>query len=228
VAARKNGKAKQAADDSKLSLNGKKAKLNESKKGKGKKGEEADKTEESEEMDEPVEKKPKTDSDDSKSTPTKKKRKAKRLTLVHKKAKKPETAKEDIEESPPAVESKSKQTSKKSRAEAQTVKLSPAIEKDLAKLLNDLVRNDNAWPFLVKVDEKDYPDYYEVIKEAIDFEAIKTKLKEKSYKTKEDFAYDVRLIFDNCEYYNEDDSEIGKAGHKLRAFFETKWLKLFD
>ena len=37
-----------------------------------------------------------------------------------------------------------------------------------------------------------------------------------------------RLIFDNCEFFNEDDSAIGKAGHKLRAFFETKWLKLFD
>ena len=48
------------------------------------------------------------------------------------------------------------------------------------------------------------------------------------YATKEEFAFDCRLIFDNCEYFNEDDSEIGQCGHKLRAYFETKWLKIFD
>ena len=48
------------------------------------------------------------------------------------------------------------------------------------------------------------------------------------YANKEEFASDCRLIFDNCEYFNEDDSQIGQAGHKLRAFFENKWLKLFD
>ena len=104
-------------------------------------------------------------------------------------------------------------------------------EKDLAMckmILNEMGKNDSAWPFLEKVDEKGYPDYYEVIKEPIDIESIKTKLKNRAYKTKEQFAYDCRLIFDNCEFFNEDESQIGQAGHKLRAYFETKWLKIFD
>ena len=95
-------------------------------------------------------------------------------------------------------------------------------------VINEMCKNDNAWPFMEKVDEQSYPDYYELIKEPMDLETIKTKLKAKKYKTKEQFAYDCRLIFDNCEYFNEDDSQIGQAGHKLRAYFETKWLKLFD
>ena len=95
-------------------------------------------------------------------------------------------------------------------------------------LLNDLTRHEHAWPFLEQVDEKAYPRYYEVIKNPMDLGTIKNKMKNKQYETKEQFAYDCRLIFDNCEYFNVDNSDIGKAGHKLRAFFETKWLKIFD
>lgn len=79
-----------------------------------------------------------------------------------------------------------------------------------------------------KVNETDYPKYYELVKEPIDLNTIKNKFKLKKYEIKEQFAYDCRLVFDNCEYFNEDESQIGTAGHKLRAFFETKWLKLFD
>ena len=107
----------------------------------------------------------------------------------------------------------------------------PTRDKDLAicsNLLNDMSKNENSWPFADKVDEKSYPDYYELIKEPMDIQTIRNKLKNKEYENKEQFAYDCRLIFDNCEFFNEDDSAIGKAGHKLRAFFETKWFKIFD
>lgn len=46
------------------------------------------------------------------------------------------------------------------------------------------------------------------------------------YKCREDFANDARLIFDNCETFNEDDSPVGQAGHSMRAFFETRWSEL--
>lgn len=49
-----------------------------------------------------------------------------------------------------------------------------------------------------------------------------------SYKSREDFIGDVRLIFDNCEMFNEDDSPVGKAGHSLRKFFEARWVDLTD
>lgn len=48
-----------------------------------------------------------------------------------------------------------------------------------------------------------------------------------SYQTKADFAADIRLMFDNCVIFNEDESPVGQAGHNLRAFFETRWDELF-
>lgn len=49
-----------------------------------------------------------------------------------------------------------------------------------------------------------------------------------SYKCREDFCVDVRQIFDNCEMFNEDDSPVGKAGHGMRKFFESRWTELTD
>lgn len=46
------------------------------------------------------------------------------------------------------------------------------------------------------------------------------------YKGKEDFLNDMRIIFDNCETFNEDDSPVGKAGHAMRDLFEARWLEL--
>jgi hypothetical protein len=154
----------------------------------------------------------------------KKKRKRSRLTLV----KKSKIAK-TTHDSPNNIPVNTNSTSKV----ANTSVTITNNDKDLAQcrtLLNELMRNDNAWPFLDKVNQDDYPNYYEVIKEPMDLNTIKSKLnmKPKQYETKEQFAYDCRLIFDNCEFFNEDKSEIGRAGHKLRAFFETKWVKLFD
>jgi len=47
------------------------------------------------------------------------------------------------------------------------------------------------------------------------------------YTKRDEFFQDVRLILNNCEYYNEDDSPVGEAGHKLRAVFESRWAKQF-
>lgn len=49
-----------------------------------------------------------------------------------------------------------------------------------------------------------------------------------SYKSRDDFIADVRLIFDNCEIFNEDDSPVGKAGHGMRKYFEVRWAELTD
>lgn len=95
-------------------------------------------------------------------------------------------------------------------------------------IINEMGKTEAAKHFLVRVNEASHPEYYKHIKHPMDINTIKEKLKDKAYKTKEQFAYDCRLIFDNCEFFNEDNSKIGLAGHKLRAYFETKWMKVFD
>lgn len=44
----------------------------------------------------------------------------------------------------------------------------------------------------------------------------------------EAFIIDVNLVFDNCEKFNEDDSEIGQAGHRMRTFFDKRWAELLE
>jgi len=164
------------------------------------------------------------ENNESKTIAGKKKRKKRgRLTLVSKKNKRSDSDKK------PTVVSAGPSGSYQSLSSGPNG--NPNRDKDLAmcaNLLTEMAKNENSWPFAEKVDEKSYPDYYELIKEPMDIQTIRIKIKNKEYENKEQFAYDCRLIFDNCEFFNEDDSAIGKAGHKLRAYFETKWLKLFD
>lgn len=103
----------------------------------------------------------------------------------------------------------------------------PRVSKDdlllCQAMLMELEDLDDAWPFLEPVNRRKIPDYYRVIKRPMDFQTIKQKLQEGKYvklnkrdvpltfdrySNKESFATDIRLVFDNCSYYNEDDSEV--------------------
>jgi len=81
--------------------------------------------------------------------------------------------------------------------------------------------HEEAWPFLEPVNTRQFPTYKKVIKTPMDLSTIKKGLTAGQYKSREGFLTDVRLIFDNCETFNEDDSPVGKAGHNLRLFFES-------
>ncbi|CAH0404305.1 unnamed protein product [Chilo suppressalis] len=100
------------------------------------------------------------------------------------------------------------------------------LQKDLQfckNLLCEMECHEHAWPFLIPVNTKQFPQYKKVIKCPMDLSTIKRKLQEGSYKCKEEFASDVRLIFSNCEVFNEDDSPVGRAGHHMRQFFQQRW-----
>lgn len=62
----------------------------------------------------------------------------------------------------------------------------------------------------------------------MDLSTIHNKLENGAYKSRGDFVGNVRLMFDNCETFNEDDSPVGKAGHNMRAFFEARWAELTE
>ena len=44
----------------------------------------------------------------------------------------------------------------------------------------------------------------------------------------EEFAADAQLVFNNCELFNEDTSEVGMAGHAMRRFFESRWAEFYS
>ncbi|XP_074885265.1 bromodomain adjacent to zinc finger domain protein 2B isoform X10 [Buteo buteo] len=102
--------------------------------------------------------------------------------------------------------------------------------KDLAicsMILSELETHEDAWPFLLPVNLKLVPGYKKVIKKPMDFSTIREKLSSGQYPNLEAFSLDVRLVFDNCETFNEDDSDIGRAGHNMRKYFEKKWTEIF-
>uniref|UniRef100_A0A8C1ZFC5 Bromodomain adjacent to zinc finger domain, 2Ba n=1 Tax=Cyprinus carpio TaxID=7962 RepID=A0A8C1ZFC5_CYPCA len=93
-------------------------------------------------------------------------------------------------------------------------------------LLAELERHQDAWPFLTPVNLKSVPGYRKVIKRPMDFSTIREKLVSSQYQNLETFIIDVNLVFDNCEKFNEDNSDIGRAGHNMRKFFEKRWTEL--
>ncbi|XP_030764884.1 bromodomain adjacent to zinc finger domain protein 2B-like isoform X3 [Sitophilus oryzae] len=93
-------------------------------------------------------------------------------------------------------------------------------------ILEDLECHDDAWPFLLPVNTKQFPTYKKIIKIPMDLSTIKKRLQDLVYKSREEFCSDVRQIFNNCETFNEDDSPVGKAGHCMRQFFESRWNEL--
>lgn len=48
------------------------------------------------------------------------------------------------------------------------------------------------------------------------------------YSSCEEFAADAFLVFDNCRTFNEDESEVGKAGLAMRQFFESRWEEFYQ
>ncbi|KAL5967144.1 Bromodomain adjacent to zinc finger domain protein 2B [Taenia solium] len=90
----------------------------------------------------------------------------------------------------------------------------------------DLMKHELSWPFRKPVCCKTVPIYRKVIKRPMDLSTILKRLgadKWNYYTSVAEWREDVRQIFKNCRIFNEDDSEIGKAGHELRRYFETNW-----
>jgi len=52
------------------------------------------------------------------------------------------------------------------------------------------------------VDLAQYPDYLKFVKMPMDLKTVEAQVRSESYKTLEDFEYEVSLIFKNCEAYN--------------------------
>ncbi|XP_030052560.1 bromodomain adjacent to zinc finger domain protein 2A [Microcaecilia unicolor] len=95
-------------------------------------------------------------------------------------------------------------------------------------ILMELESHDDAWPFLEPVNPRLVPGYRKIIKHPMDFSTMREKLLSGGYSSCEEFAADAMLVFDNCQTFNEDDSEVGKAGLSLRKFYESRWAEFYQ
>lgn len=80
--------------------------------------------------------------------------------------------------------------------------------------------HSRSWPFLKPVSKAEAPNYYDFIKQPMDLSTLEERVNNDHYKTIEEFAKDMRLIFTNCYDYNGTDSVYSKSAKELEAYFE--------
>ncbi|KAF0035796.1 hypothetical protein F2P81_011108 [Scophthalmus maximus] len=95
-------------------------------------------------------------------------------------------------------------------------------------ILMEMESHADAWPFLEPVNPRMVPGYRRIIKNPMDFLTMRERLLQGGYCSCEEFAADAHLVFNNCEMFNEDTSEVGAAGHAMRRFFESRWAEFYS
>ncbi|KAF2200546.1 hypothetical protein GQ43DRAFT_373564 [Delitschia confertaspora ATCC 74209] len=78
------------------------------------------------------------------------------------------------------------------------------LYESMEKVLMELKAGEHAHPFLQRVNKREAPDYYTVIKHPMDIGTMMKKLKQLQYKSKKEFVDDLMLIWSNCLKYNAD------------------------
>lgn len=111
-------------------------------------------------------------------------------------------------------------------------KLSEALKScnEILKELFSKKHSGYAWPFYKPVDAEllGLHDYHDIIKKPMDLGTVKRKMDSREYKTAQEFAGDVRLIFTNCYKYNPPDHDVVAMGRKLQDVFEMKYANIPD
>uniref|UniRef100_A0A1B0GK09 Bromodomain adjacent to zinc finger domain protein 1A n=1 Tax=Lutzomyia longipalpis TaxID=7200 RepID=A0A1B0GK09_LUTLO len=102
----------------------------------------------------------------------------------------------------------------------------PLDSVSLYALLDAIAKHPDSWPFNRPVAKVEVPDYYEIIKNPMDFAKIKSKLNCGDYITNEGLIKDIELVFHNCDAYNNSDSKIYQAGIRLERFVIEKCAEL--
>jgi len=97
-----------------------------------------------------------------------------------------------------------------------------SLEKSIKCVLRAMQSHKQSWPFRKPVTPAEAPDYHEVIKNPIDLSEINRRAKKNQYKSKAEFAADLKLMFDNCRTYNPPSTPYYQLANELEAFCMPK------
>ncbi|GKT92965.1 ankyrin repeat-containing protein [Colletotrichum tofieldiae] len=102
-----------------------------------------------------------------------------------------------------------------------------------ADLLDRMLSGPGFWtrlvgPFKEPVDpvEDGVPDYFDKVKKPMDLNTVKAKMSRHEYQTEDEFAADVRQIFDNCYTYWSKGDPMWAACEKFQKTFEEKYAQM--
>lgn len=87
-------------------------------------------------------------------------------------------------------------------------------------ILSSLKAMPESWPFHQPVPVKIVPDYYDIIKDPMDLETLKTRCQEQMYQTRDNFAQDVHLLYSNSLAYNGAEHTFTKTANKMMTKFQ--------
>jgi len=96
------------------------------------------------------------------------------------------------------------------------------------QVLNQLMAHQHSWPFSSPVDPValQIPDYFAIISHPMDLGTIKSKLNQGLYAHVDDFAWDVRLVWNNARVYNTPNSDIHHMAQNLSDVFEDLFKQI--
>ncbi|CAF0781322.1 unnamed protein product [Adineta ricciae] len=104
--------------------------------------------------------------------------------------------------------------------------ISPKLFKQLSTLLDFVIKyrdnEDNrvlSKPFMRLPTQKELPEYYETIKQPVDFNKIKKKLSEHRYRSLDELEADVMLLCKNAQEFNMENSNIYEDSIILQSVF---------
>uniref|UniRef100_A0A7S3LPQ1 Bromo domain-containing protein n=1 Tax=Aplanochytrium stocchinoi TaxID=215587 RepID=A0A7S3LPQ1_9STRA len=87
-------------------------------------------------------------------------------------------------------------------------------------IVRELAGDENAFAFCCPVDLKSFTDYTDYVQHPMDLQTVDVKAKAKQYRSVDEFASDVRLIWENCRKYNDRRTEIYSVAQRLGDRFE--------
>ena len=110
----------------------------------------------------------------------------------------------------------------------EDLKMHDSWEKIAKKLMNTLWKHKDAELFHKPVDpeELNIPDYFNIIKNPMDFSTIKKKLANFTYTNLKEFCNDMDLVFENCYTYNGRKTVIGDICTKIKKEYERLFQEL--
>ncbi|KAF8786747.1 Next to BRCA1 protein like [Argiope bruennichi] len=124
-------------------------------------------------------------------------------------------------ENAPSEKLQSDKTASKETSTSKSKKSKPSEDlKFCYEIITDLFEETHvayAWPFY----KIDFSDYNAKIKTPMDLNTMKAKIEDSKYNSPEEFAADMRLIFNNC-YKNCANSSIVIKARQLQTVFESK------
>jgi len=101
-------------------------------------------------------------------------------------------------------------------------------DKAAKRLISSLWKFNQSWIFHEPVDpdKLGVPDYFNIIKNPMDFGTIKQRLNTNYYHRMQEFLDDMQLVFDNCCKFNGEDSSVGKICRSVRDEFKKLYEQL--